>query len=167
MTEDTQQRTIARYLAIHEAGHLVVAHALGLTPLGIIEDEDQILAVIAGLDVDTPATHFLHCVVAWGGMCAHRRSDTPPGHNCADDMKIAREHAREYIGVDAPDVALQQALSLALTLADEIVHARWPAVMAIADLIQEHGGGVTRVHLERVLAQCAWLSAELEPHECG
>jgi hypothetical protein len=62
--------TMDRYLAIHEAGHVVVADAVGITPVRVEDAGEQLQVAIAFPADATPHEHFLGAAIAFAGMIA-------------------------------------------------------------------------------------------------
>jgi hypothetical protein len=123
-TEDVDDRKAVAY---HEAGHVIVARALGSKIL-MVEIESN------------PHCHCLHrtkshkAVVALAGDIAERRA-VPASDGCAGiDLQVAREIAECL----APAIATEILESFS-GQARALLDARWPDVVLIADALITRG----------------------------
>lgn len=147
-----------RYLAIHEAGHVVVADALGLTPIRV-QDAGEQLEVAIAMPTDetrTPLEDFLGAAVAFAGMAAQSKFGEPPCCGSNQDLQIAVDHALAVVGdainPEDPKSSIDPVLHRASRLAHDLVSARWTLIVEVADLIEQCGGNVSTEQLAEALA---------------
>lgn len=129
--------TITRDQAIHEAGHAVVADALGLHVFCIEPHEDGPRCGIWAPEELSPIEHFAMTAYSLGGGAATLRDGGKPGDEACEDLDAAAEHAAAF-AASGEDV--DAALCRASWLAQSIVNDRWGAVLALAAHVEEHGG---------------------------
>lgn len=120
------------WMAVHEAGHAVVADALGFRVLGTSSNADAINVHTFGA-----SSPYIDVVVAVAGAVAQERFGERRGPGSQDDLDIAAEAAADYVGEDATDAQIDATIEAAEYLADDILAARWDAVLAIASAIFE------------------------------
>jgi hypothetical protein len=119
-------------MAVHEAGHAVVADALGLRVLGTIGTSEAISVQTYG-----SSGPFIDAVVAMAGAVAQERFGEPRGHGSHEDFQYAVQAAVDYAGKHATKEQIFATIAAAEALADDIIAARWGAVIAIASAIHE------------------------------
>jgi hypothetical protein len=120
------------WMAVHEAGHAVVADALGFRVLGTTSNAYAISVQTYGA-----GSPYIDVVVAMAGAVAQERFGEPRGPGSQDDFDLAAEAAADYLGKRATKEQLFATIEAAEYLADDILAARWDAVLAIASEIFE------------------------------
>jgi|GEM_PF-4186758 len=133
-----------RYIAVHEAGHMVVADSLGVRSLAVHNLEDRVEVVVEHSG-DTPTEHFCAAAVALGGGLAQGLGGCAPDEGSQDDMEAAYVDAVAYLNAGADvgvhhQAAVHGVLALASRLALCILKKRWRTVIDVADAIDDHDG---------------------------
>lgn len=141
--------------AIHEAGHVVVADALGLWVAAVErhpeEDGPNGLGwrvVHMGPEEPTPWESYTICAVALAGGCAEMLAHGDPGSGNASDLDQAHAMAG---AAESEDSGVDDAMPRAAWLAASILSARWDAVLAVASAMDERGE-LDAIDLGRMLA---------------
>ena len=171
MTEERAQ-DFDRYISVHEAGHVVVADALGFTPQCVKHVEGGLGVGFEAPDKPTPHEFFGMAAIALAGGLAQDRDGSTPDCGCFEDLNFAADHVIDYLARDLPPfrVRVLQWLGLrpyeewaaqevvdatmqrAASLAQSILSDRWEVVIAVADLIDAHDGELDEQQLAGVLA---------------
>jgi hypothetical protein len=148
-----------RYLAIHEAGHVVVADALGFTPSFVRDAGEQLEVAISmpPADARTPHEDYVGAAIAFAGMLAQTKYGEPPDCGSTTDLQLAVDHAiacvgQENLSPDDPKSSIDPVLHRASKLAGDLVEARWSLIVKIADLIERCEGNVSADQLADVLS---------------
>lgn len=134
---------------IHEAGHAVVAHALGWRVVNIEPDGDGYRTGFEVPEQPTPTEHFMLAAASMAGGAAQQQAGVEPDgdEGCAEDLDLAIGSVLAYLGEDPEAFAfcgadrlpdrIDPALRLAGALALDLVKARWSAVERIAAALRE------------------------------
>ena len=100
--------------------------------LGTTSNADAISVLTFG-----DSSPYIDVVVAMAGAVAQERFGERRGHGSQDDFELAAEAAADYLGKHATKEQLFATIEAAEYLADDILAARWDAVLAIASEIFE------------------------------
>lgn len=127
--------------AIHEAGHVVVADALGFwvesvqrAPEHDGPSGDGWATTHTGPDCPTAMESYLLCAVALAGGCAEILMWGDPGDCISDDIDNAHDFAM------AAEADVDDAMQRAGWLATSILTARWADVLSVAARLEDRGG---------------------------
>lgn len=134
--------------AIHEAGHAVVADALGFEVVTIERDEhgDMVCGIYQS-DAPSAVEHLALAAYSLAGGAAHARNGGAPDCECMVDLDGAEDAVRDFLGAENPaDRAAE--LARAMWLAQSIVNDRWEAVEAIAGYVVTFGGATGKAIAE-------------------
>ena len=123
---------VPMWMAVHEAGHAVVADALGFRVLGTTSTADAFSVQAYG-----NGGPFIDAVVAMAGAVAQERFGEPRGCGSHEDFAAAAHAVVDYVGKHATKEQIYATIAAAEALADDIIAARWDAVIAIASAIHE------------------------------
>ena len=127
--------TMTRAIAIHEAGHAVVAHALGFDVVCIEDHIDGPRCGFLSPEEPSEMEHFLLAAVSLAGGQAEGMDGGEPDSGSMQDLDMAAGHAEAFAGADGLDAALLRAV----TLAANILRGQWGVVESIATRIHETG----------------------------
>lgn len=139
---------ISKRIAYHEAGHALVAHALGFTVVEIIEHEEN-TGWKCGVECPSEPTqseHFLMAAWALAGGAAEELIGIEPGDGCADDVQIACRHVHMWLGADEGDgppedmSGIKAGLKRARKLASSILAGSETDLARLVQLTTEHEG---------------------------
>ena len=134
MTPDSKG-TATRAIAIHEAGHAVVAHALGFDVVCIEDHEDGPRCGFLIPGEPSEMEHFLLAAVSLAGGQAESMDGGTPDFGSMQDLDEAAGHAEEFAGADGIDATMLRAV----TLAANILRGQWKTVESIVQRIHETG----------------------------
>jgi len=154
-----------RYIAVHEAGHMVVADALGFMTLRVESLEDRVQVEVVPV-ARTHQEHFCAAAVALAGGLAQGLGGYAPDDGCLGDMGAALDNALGHLGSaaicggQAVDGVLARASSLALC----ILKQRWRTVIDVADALDEYDGNLDH---DNVVDLFDRLAREATCHELG
>lgn len=139
------------HVFIHEAGHAVVAHALGLQVFSIRRFATYYETAFEGPE-ESPTEHFLHAVVCLAGGAAQQHAGVAPDHGCYEDLQLAVGSILVYLGEDPDEVrgaldrgdgklpvSVDPAIARAGALAMDIVVGRWTTVESVAAALKHAG----------------------------
>jgi hypothetical protein len=150
---------VKRYVAIHEAGHAVVADALGFRVILINACERGYHTGFLHATASRGAEQqfALATVSLAGGAAELRLGRRVPGDGNGPDILDAEKHARAYLR----HTARRRTDTIAVTmrragwLAQSIVNDRWSAIRALAAHLVEHGAADEKTIARHV---AAWSS---------
>jgi hypothetical protein len=129
---------LTREIAIHEAGHAVVAHALGIRGLALVPRVGGFACEMQVPEELGPLEHWTMAVVSLAGGAAEVHDGGQPDDGALEDLNLAVGHLAAWLGLDAVPPAgsgvIEWHLRTAGGLASMIVEARWTDVVALADL---------------------------------
>lgn len=133
-----------RKIAYHEAGHAVVASALGFDVIEIVKRADGWATGVAFPEEPTISEHFLLAAWSMAGGAAQDKAGYPADDGCIDDLNRAARSIDLWMGGDGngpPDdtTEIDRGLLRANILACDLMAARWSLVEKIAKLIQDLG----------------------------
>lgn len=131
----------ATVVALHEAGHAVVADALGFKVTTIEPTEHGYRMGFDAPEDPSGTDHFLMAVVTAGGVMAQQLAGHEQDQGCIDDLNHAIRSIVAYLGYDEPPVQKPQGLDAAIDrvggLARAIIRDAWPRVLELARWIDE------------------------------
>lgn len=142
----TVNEPIDKRVAFHEAGHAIVADALGLSVVEIIPTEDGWACGVDCPKEPTITEHFIMAAWALAGGVAQDRVGYPPDAGCMTDVNDAARHVHMWLGGDPDDGPpedkgpIDAGLLRAMALARHILVDRWMDVVDLAAAIEENSG---------------------------
>jgi hypothetical protein len=147
-------------IAIHEAGHAVVADALGFTNIRCIPTDGGFAIEYTGPDKPTSLECFLLAAVALAGPAAQQHEGyTVEDSDARNDMNQALRFLATYAGfADVPPASsglLAEPLERACDLAGAIIRDRSETVHDVAARIHMRRGDVDEASMLAVLRACS------------
>jgi hypothetical protein len=135
------------WMAVHEAGHVVVADALGLNPHAVTMTDEEVAVEIPMPEHMTPIEAFLSATVSHAGGLAQHKHGELPGPGTYTDLRNAAASIRVAAGDDAPASVLEILTLRASNLARAILEARWDVVLRVAQALVDGGWSLDRHEL--------------------
>lgn len=137
-----------RHIYIHEAGHAVVAHALGFEVVAIEPTDTGFKTAFEAPEAPTLLEHYLTAVITLAGAAAQQKAGVAPDPGCDTDRNQAIASILLYLGEDpqawvsclTSDYMPEQfepAYIRAGELAVDLVKARWSSIQTLAAALEE------------------------------
>ena len=151
--------SLPNHIALHEAGHVVVAHTLGFTTK--VETDDRgprtdfkVPKSLSGTD------RFLIVAVSMAGASAQKKGGSDPDEGCAQDLMLAvedsltitNESPEDHVGKTTIPAAAQRVLERAAGLAKSIIAGRWDELLALARTLEANNYTMSADEIDVALA---------------
>lgn len=143
--------TIPMWMAVHEAGHAVVADSLGIPPYAVTTDSESSAVHLKFPSQPTELESFISAAISHAGGLAQMRYGVAPSEGSHADLRSASEHIARYLGDQAPPVIHRLATLQASNLARALLEQRWDVVIELAKMIVDNGGVLDHSQLGEVL----------------